>query len=69
MYLLPGVDFASLWQPILVGLVLALIGVAMEYSILRRGTLWVSVAADFAASVLIVYLLFLIFYGVRMLPF
>ncbi|KAB7709256.1 DUF2512 family protein [Bacillus aerolatus] len=57
MYLFPGVDYTSLWQPIVIGLILAGVGVAMEYFILRRGTLWVSVAADFAASVLIVYFL------------
>ncbi|MCM3111249.1 DUF2512 family protein [Lederbergia lenta] len=57
MYLFTGVDYVSLWQPIVVGLVLAVVGVAMEYFILKRGTLWGSVIADFAASVLIVYLL------------
>jgi hypothetical protein len=57
MYLFPGVDYGSLWQAIVVGIVLALVGVAMEYFLLRRGTLWLSVAADFAVSVLIVYFL------------
>jgi hypothetical protein len=57
MYLFPGVDYTSIWQPIVVGLVLAVVGVAMEYFILKRGALWLSVAADFVTSVLIVYFL------------
>ncbi|AXI11082.1 hypothetical protein CUC15_03615 [Oceanobacillus zhaokaii] len=57
MYLFPGVDYGLLWQAIVVGLVLALVGVAMEYFILRRGNLWLSVAAHFVVSVLIVYFL------------
>jgi uncharacterized protein (DUF2062 family) len=50
-----SVEYASIWQPIIVGLVLAVAGVAMEYMLLKEGTLWTSVVADFAASVLIVY--------------
>ncbi|WLD94646.1 DUF2512 family protein [Alkalihalobacillus sp. AL-G] len=55
MFLFPGVDYESMWQPIIVGLILAVAGVFMEYLILRQGTFWFSIIADFVASVVIVY--------------
>lgn len=43
-----------MFQPILIGLVLAGVGTAMEYLILKRGTLWISTFLDFVASILII---------------
>ncbi|MBT2650084.1 DUF2512 family protein [Bacillus sp. ISL-34] len=57
MYFFAGINYLSIWQPIVIGLVLAFVGVGMEYFILRNGTLWISVGADFVTSVLIVYFL------------
>ncbi|MDN4074504.1 DUF2512 family protein [Fictibacillus terranigra] len=54
-FFFPGVHFESFWQIIVVGITLAVLGVALEYFILRRGALWISVLADFAVSWIIVY--------------
>jgi hypothetical protein len=62
-FLLPNVNFANLFQPIIVGLVLAGAGVMMEYFFLKEGTLWLSTGMDFVASVLIVYFVSLFFVG------
>ncbi|WP_230458988.1 DUF2512 family protein [Terrilactibacillus tamarindi] len=57
MFLFPGVNYDFIGQAIIVGVVLAIVGVVMEYALLKRGTLWISTAADFIVSVLIVYFL------------
>lgn len=57
MYLLDGVDYGAIWQPIVLGVVLALVGVAMEYMILKEGSLWISTIADFVVSVIIIWAL------------
>ncbi|WP_373228942.1 hypothetical protein [Cohnella sp.] len=54
-WLFPGVRYGAYYQPIIVGLILAVVGVLMEYMLLKKGTLWISTFMDFAASVLIVY--------------
>ena len=54
-WLLPNIEYGAYYQPIIVGLVLAVAGVLMEYLFLKKGTLWTSVAMDFVASVLLVY--------------
>lgn len=55
-FLFPNVDFANWTQPVLIGIILAVAGILMEYLFLREGTLWWSTAMDFAASVAIVYI-------------
>jgi uncharacterized membrane protein len=62
-YLFPNVNYASLYQPIILGFILAVAGVMMEYLFLREGTVWLSTAMDFAASVLIVYFVSQFFVG------
>lgn len=57
-----GINYSSLWQPIIIGLVLAIVGVGMEYFILKSGTLWMGVGADFVATVSIGHFLS-IYYG------
>lgn len=54
-FLFPNVDYLNIWQPIIVGLILAVAGVLMEYMILKRGTLWISTFADAVVSLVIVY--------------
>jgi uncharacterized membrane protein YcaP (DUF421 family) len=55
-WLLPNVDYGPLYEPIVVGLIVAAAGIAMEYLMLRRGTVWMSTLADFVASVVIIYI-------------
>lgn len=54
-YLLASIDYASLYQAIIVGLVLAFAAHAMEVLLLRRGTLWMSTLLDLAAAILILF--------------
>src|SRR5690606_10232318 len=54
-WIFPNIEFANVYQPIIVGLVIAGAGLLMEFLLLKRGTLWISTFMDFAAAVLIVY--------------
>lgn len=54
-WLIPGIKYGDYYQPVIVGLILAVVGVLMEYILLKKGTLWFSTIMDFVASVLIVY--------------
>ncbi|KNY27971.1 DUF2512 family protein [Pseudobacteroides cellulosolvens] len=51
-----NVNYANLYQPIIIGLILAVLAHTMEVLLLRKGTLWTSNAVDFIASVIIVYI-------------
>ncbi|MFD1038637.1 DUF2512 family protein [Virgibacillus byunsanensis] len=55
-WIFPNVNFANWYQPIIIGVVLAVVGYAMEYLLLREETNWLSVLMDFAASAIIVYI-------------
>ncbi|WP_199622686.1 DUF2512 family protein [Paenibacillus alkalitolerans] len=54
-YLFPNVNYTALYQPIIVGLVLAVAAHMMEVFLLKEGTFWLSTAMDFIAATLIVY--------------
>jgi hypothetical protein len=54
-YVLPNVNFSNMFQPILIGLVLAGVGTFMEYLFLKEGSVWLSTFLDFVASVIIIY--------------
>ncbi|WP_163969814.1 phage holin family protein [Oceanobacillus halotolerans] len=54
-WLLPNVNFTFWYQPILLGIVLAIIGYFMEVLMLREETKGLSLFLDFAASVAIIY--------------
>ncbi|MED2972807.1 DUF2512 family protein [Fictibacillus sp. B-59209] len=54
-FFFPGVHFESYWQIIVVGMTLAILGVAVEYFVLRKGALWISVFIDVAVSCIILY--------------
>jgi hypothetical protein len=64
-YIFPNVRFASVYQAITLGIVLAIIGAMMEYLFLREGTLWINTIMDFIASSIIIYLMSLFLTGAR----
>ncbi|MFZ5986053.1 MAG: DUF2512 family protein [Bacillota bacterium] len=51
-----GVNYYNIYQPIIVGIVLAVAAHMMELLLLRKGTLRMSNIADFIAAFAIVYL-------------
>jgi len=55
--------FPTVWSVVLTGLALAAVGLAMESAILRRGTLWITTAADWAVSAAGLYLAQFLFEG------
>ncbi|WP_163526798.1 DUF2512 family protein [Halobacillus ihumii] len=64
MYCLAGVDYGSIWQPIIVSIVLLAVGLVMEYMLLNdQGSLWRSTLLDFITSFLIIWALSNIFMG------
>lgn len=62
-WLFPNVEFGAFYQIVVVGLILAVVGVLMEYLLLREGTLWISTILDFVVSTLILYLIANMFAG------
>jgi hypothetical protein len=54
-YLLPGLTFSSIYQPIVVGLIIAAIGHAMEIAFLKNGTIWINNFLDFVAAAAVLY--------------
>ncbi len=54
-WLFASVEFTTYTQPIIIGLILAVVGTIMEFILLRRGTVWMSTFMDFIATFLIVY--------------
>ncbi|QGH33985.1 hypothetical protein GI584_08095 [Gracilibacillus salitolerans] len=57
----PNVEYANLWQPIIVGLVLAVLAQMMEVMMLKEDTFVLSTVMDFVAATLIVYFISLFF--------
>lgn len=49
------IEFAGVGQAITFGIILAAIGTLMEYFLLRKGTLWLSVIMDFVVSAIVLY--------------
>lgn len=64
-WLFGNVDYASFYQPLVVGLIAAVVGVLMEYVILRKGTLWLSLFADVIVGWVLIYVVSLMFEGAR----
>jgi hypothetical protein len=64
-YLFPNVNYATLFDPIIVGIILAGAGNMLEYAFLNEETLWLSTGIDFVASVLLVYFISLFFVDSR----
>ncbi|WP_082235138.1 DUF2512 family protein [Halobacillus massiliensis] len=63
MYFLDTVNYTALWQPIVLAVVLLIIGVGMEYVLLRKGNLWSSVFLDFIVTLFLVWGLSNLFSG------
>lgn len=55
-FFLNSVQFISLFQPFLIGFILAVAATLMELYLLKPGTLWLSTGLDFLASTAIVYI-------------
>lgn len=53
--LFKGVFYSTIYQPIVVGLILAVSAHMMEVLMLKRDTQWMSLALDFVAATAIVY--------------
>ncbi|MGJ9384033.1 DUF2512 family protein [Salipaludibacillus sp. CF4.18] len=51
----PNVEYSTIYQPIIVGLILAFSAHVMEVFILKKGTFWLSAILDFIAATVIVY--------------
>lgn len=64
-FLIANVFYPSYYQPILVGVVLALVGRLLERMFLRPGTLWVTTAFDVVASTILLYLSAYFFPGAK----
>lgn len=54
-YIFLNVNYTVLYQPIIVGLILALSAHMMEVFLLKEGTFWMSTIMDFIVATLIVY--------------
>ncbi len=61
-YISPAVNYGSVYQPLILGLILAVAAHLLEVYLLEKGTLWVSTLADFVAASFIVY------FGTLLLP-
>lgn len=59
------VNFSAIYDPIIIGLVLAVGAHMMEVWILKPGTLWINTLIDFIAAIGLVYLLGLALPGVQ----
>ncbi|RBW69648.1 DUF2512 family protein [Bacillus taeanensis] len=62
-YLFPTMSYDTIYQPIIVGLVLAFASHMMELFLLKPGTFWISTFADFIAATIIVYVISMFFEG------
>lgn len=55
--LLTNVNFSHVYQPITIGVTLAVAGHLLEWALLSRNTFWLSTIMDFVSSTLIIYIL------------
>jgi uncharacterized membrane protein HdeD (DUF308 family) len=54
-FLFENVNYNAFYQPVIVGLLLAIAGHLMEVFLLKNGTFWITTSVDFIAATLIVY--------------
>lgn len=54
-WIFPNVNFGSWYQPIIIGVLLAFIGFAMELAILNENTNWLSTFIDWGVSTIFIY--------------
>lgn len=62
-YFLANVHFNYIHQPIIIGVILAIIGYLIEVTILKQGTFWISNTLDFIISTIIIYVIAQFFTG------
>ena len=63
MNLSDNVTYSEMWQPAPINASRLYLRVGMEYSILKKGTLWTSVALDVVTAVVIIWFLSYLFNG------
>ena len=54
--ILSGIDYSNAYEPIIIGLLLALLSHMLETIILKKGTLWINTGIDYIAAFLLIYL-------------
>ncbi|GAB3805138.1 DUF2512 family protein [Virgibacillus kimchii] len=54
-WIFPNVNFAGWYQPIIIGVLLAFVGYAMELAILNENTKWLTVFIDWGVSAIFIY--------------
>jgi hypothetical protein len=59
------VDYRAVYQAVMVGLILAVLGRILENFLLRSRTVWISTAVDFVAATVVLYFSPLVFPGSR----
>src|SRR5690606_23030311 len=62
-WLFANVNFEHYYEPILIGLMAAVVGVLVEYVILRKGTLWLSTFSDVIINWVFLYVVANMFEG------
>jgi hypothetical protein len=62
------IEYSSLYQPILIGVILAVIGQLMEIKLYETRLLWLCLAIDFTAAIGIIYLSQFIFTNAFITP-
>ncbi|MBS4197228.1 DUF2512 family protein [Lederbergia citri] len=60
---LTNVHFERVYQPIILGFTLAVVGHLMELAILNKGTFWISNTVDFIVSAAAIYFISYFFVG------
>ncbi len=60
-----GINYNNVYQPIIVGVVLAVLAHGMEVLLLRKGTFWISNTADLVTAFLIIWISQLFLPGAR----
>lgn len=59
------INYASVYEAILIGLAIAIVGFAVEWLMLRRGTLWITTISDFVFTLCIVFFGSMVFNDAR----
>jgi len=54
-YMLINVNFSAAYQPIVIGLTLAVAGHLLEWALLSKNTFWLSLIVDFVTAAVIIY--------------
>lgn len=61
--LLTNVNYPNMYQPIIIGVTLAVVGFLLEMSVLRQQTFWITNTLDFILSVFMIYVFSYFFAG------